>query len=105
MLLNLCLAAVALVTLARFDLGSSWVTAQDRIQRFLAVPPIRSRWPNTLLSPSTTCRRGDIGSGAAPLDAALAERSRRRLGCRVVQGYGMTEMSPVCHAVPADLET
>ena len=38
--------------------------------------------------------------GAAPLDAALAAACEARIGCRAVQGYGMTEASPVTHAVP-----
>ena len=39
-------------------------------------------------------------SGAAPLSAELAEEAAARLGCEVVQGYGMTEMSPVSHLTP-----
>ncbi|MGH3911134.1 MAG: AMP-binding protein, partial [Pseudonocardiaceae bacterium] len=41
-------------------------------------------------------------SGAAPLDTELAEAVRARLGCKIRQGYGMTEMSPVSHAIPDD---
>jgi acyl-CoA synthetase (AMP-forming)/AMP-acid ligase II len=37
-------------------------------------------------------------SGAAPLDDALAADVSRRLECPVVQGYGLTETSPVTHA-------
>jgi 4-coumarate--CoA ligase len=33
-------------------------------------------------------------SGAAPLKADLALACGRRLGCEVVQGFGMTEASP-----------
>ena len=39
-------------------------------------------------------------SGAAPLDATLTDACAARIGCDVVQGYGMTEASPVTHAVP-----
>jgi hypothetical protein len=39
-------------------------------------------------------------SGAAPLKADLAAECGRRLGCEVVQGYGMTEASPVTHLTP-----
>ena len=39
-------------------------------------------------------------SGAAPLDGELGTRLAERLGCRVLQGYGMTEMSPVSHLIP-----
>jgi 4-coumarate--CoA ligase len=39
-------------------------------------------------------------SGAAPLDTDLGRAVAARLGCGVRQGYGMTEMSPVSHAIP-----
>ena len=41
-------------------------------------------------------------SGAAPLDEALGEAVKARLGCGMLQGYGMTELSPVSHALPLD---
>ena len=40
-------------------------------------------------------------SGAAPMDAALQESCAARLGCEIMQGYGMTEASPVTHATSA----
>jgi acyl-CoA synthetase (AMP-forming)/AMP-acid ligase II len=43
-----------------------------------------------------------ILSGAAPLDEELGHAVARRLGCAVVQGYGMSELSPVSHATPFD---
>ena len=39
-----------------------------------------------------------VFSGAAPLGAELAAEASERVGCEVVQGYGMTELSPVTHA-------
>ena len=44
-----------------------------------------------------------ILSGAAPLSAELAIECGQRLGCEVVQGYGMTELSPVSHATPSGM--
>src|SRR4051794_3599749 len=41
-------------------------------------------------------------SGAAPLDEDLGHAVADRIGCRVVQGYGMTELSPVSHCTPLD---
>ncbi len=41
-------------------------------------------------------------SGAAPLDEDLGHAVADRIGCRVVQGYGMTELSPVSHLTPLD---
>ena len=43
-----------------------------------------------------------IMSGAAPLDEDLGHAVADRIGCRVVQGYGMTELSPVSHCTPFD---
>ena len=39
-------------------------------------------------------------SGAAPLDERIARAVADRIGCRVVQGYGLTETSPVTHLPP-----
>jgi acyl-CoA synthetase (AMP-forming)/AMP-acid ligase II len=41
-------------------------------------------------------------SGAAPLGAELERACAERLGCQVIQGYGMTETSPVTHTAPLD---
>ena len=43
-----------------------------------------------------------IMSGAAPLDEELGRAVKQRLGCQVVQGYGMSELSPVSHVAPFD---
>ncbi|MGE0219519.1 AMP-binding protein, partial [Mycolicibacterium sp.] len=43
-----------------------------------------------------------VMSGAAPLDAELGHAVAERLGCKVVQGYGMSELSPVSHITPFD---
>ena len=45
-----------------------------------------------------------VMSGAAPLDADLQGAAERRVGCRVQQGYGLTEASPVTHIVHQDDE-
>ncbi len=44
-------------------------------------------------------------SGAAPLGAELAEKVAERLDCNVIQGYGLTETSPVTHVIRARART
>jgi acyl-CoA synthetase (AMP-forming)/AMP-acid ligase II len=41
-----------------------------------------------------------VFSGAAPLGEEMARELSKKLGCPVVQGYGMTEASPVTHLSP-----
>jgi acyl-CoA synthetase (AMP-forming)/AMP-acid ligase II len=41
-------------------------------------------------------------SGAAPLDAQLGAAVEKRISVRMIQGYGMSELSPVSHFMPAD---
>lgn len=41
-----------------------------------------------------------VVSGAAPLDGRVGDAVEKRLGTRLVQGYGMTELSPVTHVIP-----
>jgi long-chain acyl-CoA synthetase len=43
-----------------------------------------------------------VFSGAAPLPLDPARKLERKAGIRVVQGYGLTETSPITHAQPGD---
>src|SRR4029078_7890004 len=45
-----------------------------------------------------------IMSGAAPLGAELSEDVAKRLDVPTIQGYGMTETSPVTHISPLEPE-
>ena len=41
-------------------------------------------------------------SGAAPLPMAVAEKFERITGGRIIEGYGLTETSPITHANPIE---
>jgi acyl-CoA synthetase (AMP-forming)/AMP-acid ligase II len=72
-----------------------------RVTRFFLVPPIV-----LLLAKHPAVDKYDLSSvkrafsGAAPLDADTARAVSQRIGCRLSQGYGLTETSPVSHIVP-----
>ena len=102
-LLNLALRQRArLVTMPRFDLPEFLRIIQDHRCSYLFIaPPVA-----VALSKHPLVAEYDLGSvhttlsGAAPLDGELGKRLAERLGCQVLQGYGMTEMSPVSHLIP-----
>ena len=93
---------VTIITVPRFDLEQVLGLIQDqRVTRFFAVPPIvLALAKHPLVDSYGLSSLRQIFSGAAPLSAELALEAGARVGCEVVQGYGMTEMSPVSHLTP-----
>ena len=91
---------VTAVTMPRFDMVEALQAVQDlKITRFFAVPPIVLGLANApIVGDYDTSSIRQVFSGAAPLGAELAAQAAERLGCEVVQGYGMTELSPVSHS-------
>ncbi len=91
---------VTAVTMPRFDMAEALQAVQDlKITRFFAVPPMILGLANApIVENYDTSSIQQIFSGAAPLGAELAAQASKRLGCEVVQGYGMTELSPVSHS-------
>jgi long-chain acyl-CoA synthetase len=95
-------AAVSIVT--RFDAEQTLdVLVRDRPTVFPMVPAICDALSNAIERrdprPTISGLRMCI-SGAAPLPIEVAQRFERLTGGRVVEGYGMSESSPVTHANP-----
>ncbi|MFK0403537.1 AMP-binding protein [Microbacterium sp. NPDC090225] len=104
-LLNFALRQrAALVTMPRFDLADFLrVVSEHRTTWVFIAPPIAvALAKHPLVDEYDLSSVKVIFSGAAPLDGSLAAAVARRLDCTVCQGYGMTETSPVTHAIPYD---
>jgi acyl-CoA synthetase (AMP-forming)/AMP-acid ligase II len=101
--MNFALARGAtVVTMARFDLAAFLETIErHRVTRAFLVPPILlALAKHPLVDRHDLSSLDLIVSGAAPLDERIARAVAERIGCRVVQGYGLTETSPVTHLPP-----
>ncbi|MER7752596.1 AMP-binding protein [Kitasatospora sp. NPDC097643] len=90
------------VVLPRFELEQFCRTIEEqKVQALIVAPPIA-----LALAKHPVVDRFDLSSveyllcAAAPLDPDLAAACARRLGLpHLLQGYGMTELSPVTHVV------
>lgn len=91
---------VTTITMPRFDMVEALQAVQDlKITRFFAVPPIVLGLASApIVDEFDISSIRQVFSGAAPLGAELAAKAAARLGCEVVQGFGMTELSPVSHS-------
>ncbi len=89
------------VTVPRFDMVQMLELVQTHaITRLFLVPPIvLALAKHPIVDGYDLSSVRQVFSGAAPLSGELGEAVARRLGCTVAQGYGMTEMSPVSHAI------
>ena len=89
-------------TMPRFDLETFLrLHEQHRATRAYVVPPIVLALANDpLVDQFDLSSLKEVFCAAAPLGAELAEKASKRLGCPVVQGYGMTEASPATHMQP-----
>lgn len=104
-LLNAALfARASLITMPKFDLVEFLrIVAEQKSTYIFVAPPVAvALAKHPLVDQYDLSSVHTIFSGAAPLDAALGKAVADRLNCRVRQGYGMSEMSPVSHAIPFD---
>jgi acyl-CoA synthetase (AMP-forming)/AMP-acid ligase II len=93
-----------IVTMPRFDLDQFLSLIEDhKVTHGFVVPPIA-----LALAKHPAVEGRDLSSlkllmsGAAPLGEELTGQVQDRLDCLVIQGYGMTETSPVTHTLPID---
>jgi 4-coumarate--CoA ligase len=91
-----------ILTMPRFDLQQALELVQRyKVTRFWAVPPVvLALAKHPIVEQYDLSSLVQVFSGAAPLGADLAAEAAARVKCDVVQGYGMTELSPVSHATP-----
>ena len=97
-------AGATTVTMPRFDLEQFLTLLQDhKVTRAYVVPPIAlALAKHPLVDKFDLSSLRLVLSGAAPLGPELERACAERLDCAVIQGYGMTETSPVTHTVPID---
>ncbi len=93
----------SIVTLPRFDLALFLQISQDyKSRRMWIVPPVAlALAKHPLVDEYDLSNLEQIFSGAAPLGAEPSDAVAARLDCLSLQGYGMTELSPVSHVTPA----
>ncbi len=92
----------ALVTMPRFDLELFLKISQDhKARRMWIVPPVAlALAKHPLVDKFDLSSIQQVFSGAAPLGAEVSDAVAKRLDCISVQGFGMTELSPVSHTTP-----
>jgi acyl-CoA synthetase (AMP-forming)/AMP-acid ligase II len=86
-----------LVTMPRFDLEQFLGLLQDQriTQAYVAPPIVLALAKHPLVDKYDLSSLQSVFSGAAPMDASLERACNERLGCDVMQGWGLTETSPV----------
>ncbi|HYY57542.1 MAG TPA: 4-coumarate--CoA ligase family protein [Pyrinomonadaceae bacterium] len=97
-------AGATIITVPRFEMEQFLTIAQEHgVTLAHLVPPIvLALAKNPIIEQYDLSRLKTIFSGAAPLGEDLTRACQERLGCRVIQGYGMTETSPATHITPFD---
>lgn len=92
-----CLQAGAtLVLMPRFDAGEALeLMARYRCTVFMGVPTMYIALLETARVREVTPHLDRAFSGGSALPPAVLEEFRRRFGCPIFEGYGLTETSPV----------
>lgn len=91
------------IMMERFDFMQSLELCEKHgVTYYFAVPPIVLALANAPIDLNKMKTVKYIFSGAAPLPLDPARKLQEKTGILVVQGYGMTEASPLTHAQPGD---
>ncbi|MDQ6644623.1 MAG: AMP-binding protein [Chloroflexota bacterium] len=91
------------IIMERFDLLQSLDLCEKHgVTYYFAVPPIVLALANAPVDLGKLKTVKYVFSGAAPLPIDPARKLEQKSGIKVVQGYGMTEASPLTHSQPAD---
>jgi acyl-CoA synthetase (AMP-forming)/AMP-acid ligase II len=93
-----------LIVMPAFDLGEFLAAIQKYrcTQAYIAPPVAVALAKDPMVDSFDLSSLHTLTSAAAPLDEELAKAVEQRLGCRVVQAYGMTELSPASHVIPLE---
>ncbi|MEM7377453.1 MAG: AMP-binding protein, partial [Pseudomonadota bacterium] len=93
----------SIVTMPRFDLPLFLKLCQDhRSRRMWIVPPVAlALAKHPLVDEFDLSSIEQVFSGAAPMGADVSDAVAARLDCLMLQGFGMTELSPVSHTSSA----
>jgi acyl-CoA synthetase (AMP-forming)/AMP-acid ligase II len=93
-----------LIIMDSFDLGQFLANIQNYrcTQAYIAPPIALALAKDPIVDSFDLSSLHTLISAAAPLDEELAKAVVERLRCRVVQAYGMSELSPASHLIPPD---
>ena len=91
------------VIMERFDfLQSLELCEKHNVTYYFAVPPIILALANAPIDLSKMKTVKYIFTGAAPLPIEPARKLQEKTGIKIMQGYGLTEASPLTHSQPGD---
>ena len=97
-------AGATVVTMPRFDLAGFLGLVQEHRATFtIVVPPVvLALAGHPMVDDYDLSSLRLLGCGAAPLGADVEQRCADRLGCPVIQGFGMTEGTAALAITPPD---
>lgn len=91
------------VLMERFDMQQALDLCEKHgVTYYFAVPPIVNALANAPIDLSKLKSVKYLLCAAAPLPLEPARRLQEKTGIQLIQAYGMTEASPLTHALPGD---